>query len=67
MLSLSMSTGDLKALPSKLDIKRRKPGILYILASLAISTSVLKSLPGKLGIKRCEPGILYLLVLDRHG
>ena len=28
--SLAMSTGVLKALPGKLDIKRRKPGILFI-------------------------------------
>ena len=28
--SLAMSTSVLKALPGKLDIKRREPGILYL-------------------------------------
>ena len=47
------------ALPSKLDIKRHSPSILYISASLTMSTSVLKALPGKLDIKRHSPSILY--------
>ena len=58
--SLAMSTGVLKALPGKLDIKRHSPSILYISASLAMSASVLKALPGKLDIKRHSPSILYI-------
>ena len=55
-----MSTGVLKDLPGKLDIKRHSPTILYILAGLARSTSVLKALPGKLDIKRHPPSSLYM-------
>ena len=53
-------TSVLKALPSKLHIKRHLPSILYISASLAMSTSVLKAFPGKLHIKRHLPSILYI-------
>ena len=47
----AMSTGVLKALPSKFDIKRHSPSILYISAILAMLTSILGSLLGKLDIK----------------
>ena len=43
--SLVMSTSILRALPCKLDIKRRSPSIFYIWAS------ILKALPSKLDIK----------------
>ena len=33
LVSLMMSTRNLKALPGKLDIKRQSPSILYLLAS----------------------------------
>ena len=35
--SLAMSTSVLEALPGKLDIKRREPGILYFLAVVWLS------------------------------
>ena len=37
--SLEMSTSVLKALPGKLDFKRREPGILYIPVSDALGVS----------------------------
>ena len=57
--SLVMSTGILKLLPGKLDIKRHSP-IPYIWASLAMLISILKALPGKLDTKRHSPTLLYL-------
>ena len=62
--SLAMSTSLLKALPGKLDIKRRSPSIVYILASFAMSTSVLKASPGKHVDKRHSPSILYIFQIN---
>ena len=61
--SLAMSTGILKALPCKLDIKKHSPSILFISTSLAMSTSVLKALPGKLVALLCLSSWCLVIVV----